>query len=129
MVRRVGFGDSEKSPKKERDVEQPKPPASAGGGKRSTRLIVAAFLIVWLTLWSVAIAFAVNAIMGQGSGSADIGLFVWVGVASLFWLLAANLLWRVLTGQPLARVKKGPSRAGQRRNGTNRGDWDHGEND
>ncbi len=129
MVRRVGFGDSNKSPKKERIVELPNPSAHAGGGRRSSRFIVGAFLTVWLTLWSVAIVFAVNAIVVQGLGSADIGLFVWVSVASLFWLLAANLLWRVLTGRPLGRAKMKRSDGHQHRGGLNRDDWDHGEND
>jgi hypothetical protein len=130
MVRRVGFGDTEKPPKEKRIDKQEAPARQAGGGKRATRLIVGAFLLVWLTAWSAAIAFSIEEIFDQGLGAAEIGLFVWVAVASIFWLLAANMLWRVLTGQPLSNGKRNrTSHTRQRGHGLDRGDWDHGGND
>lgn len=93
-------------------------------------MIVGAFLLVWLTAWSAAIAFSVDEIIEQGLGGADIGLFIWVAVASVFWLLAVNMLWRVLAGRPLSIGK--PNRSSdmrQRGHGLDRGDWDHGGHD
>ena len=128
MVRRVGFGGSEKSQADECDQDKPSPPPAAGGGKGATRLIVGAFLLVWLAAWSTAIAFAVSEIMDQGLGAADTFLFIWVGVASVFWVLAVNVLWRVLTGQPLSNGRR--NRRNQSRNGgLDRSDWDHGAHD
>lgn len=128
MVRRVGFGDTEKSPKDKHNEEQPSPPPRERGGKSTTRLIVGAFLLVWLAAWSTAIAFSVGEIMDQGLGAANIGLFIWVAVAFVFWGLAVNMLWRVLTGRPLSNGKKrrSPTHQGH---GLDRGDWDHGAND
>lgn len=130
MVRRVGFGDAEKPPKANRNDKQSAPAKTASGGRRTTRLIVGAFLLVWLTAWSAAIAVSVNKIMAQGLGAADIGLLIWAAVATVFWLLAANLLWRVLTGRPLSNGKSKRSRADRHHgHGLDRGDWDHGAND
>ena len=127
MVRRVGFGGSEKSRADERDQDKPPPPA-AGGGKGATQLIVGAFLLVWLAAWSTAIAFSVSEIMAQGLGAADTFLFIWVGVASVFWVLAVNVLWRVLTGRPLSNGRRN-RRNLSRNGGVDRGDWDHGAHD
>lgn len=130
MVRRVGFGDAERPPKANRNDNQTTPAINAGGGKRTTRRIVGAFLLVWLTAWSAAIAFSAQEIMDQGLGAADIGLLIWAVVASVFWLLAANLLWRVLTGRPLSSGKSMRKSANrQHGRGLDRGDWDHGAND
>ncbi len=130
MVRRVGFGDSDRPPRQKHKDNQPPPAPKAGGGKRTTRVIVGAFLLVWLAAWSTAIAFSVESIMDQGLGAADIGLFIWVAVASIFWLLAVTMLWKVMTGQPLSIGKtKRLSHKGQQGYGLDRGDWDHGEND
>lgn len=130
MVRRVGFGDADRPPKENRKDNQTAPARKAGGGKRTTRRIVGAFLLVWLTAWSAAIAVSVKKIMGQGLDAADIGLLIWAAVAAVFWLLAANLLWRVLTGRPLSSGKPRRSSASRHRgHGLDRGDWDHGAND
>ncbi len=130
MVRRVGFGDSDKQPKRNRQTENANSPAPPRGPGGATRWIVGAFLLVWLAAWSSAIAFSVNEIMTQGLGAAGMFLFVWVGVASIFWLLAANMLWRVLTGRPLSnRKRRNWGRAPKGHGGVRRGDWDHGAND
>lgn len=125
MVRRVGFGDSDKPPTESRKSEPPK-----GGVKGLTRVIVGAFLIVWLAAWSAAIAFAVNEIMAEGLGGAETFLFIWVAVATLFWLLAVSLLWRILTGRPLSnRNRRNWGRARKDHSGFNRGAWDRGAHD
>lgn len=130
MVRRVGFGDSDRPPKENRNNKSPAPAPRKAGGKRTTRWIVGAFLLFWLAAWSTAIAASINEIMDQGLGAADIGLFIWVAVASVFWLLAVNLFWRVLTGRPLSSGKKRRSSSShQQGHGLDRGDWDHGGDD
>ncbi len=130
MARRVGFGDTEKPPKEHRIDSQTKPANKTGGGKRKTRWIVGVFVLVWLIAWSAAIAFAIEEIVDQGLGASDFGLFIWVAVAMMFWLLAANLLWRALTGRPLSSGKsKRRSADRQHGHGLDRGDWDHGAND
>lgn len=130
MVRRVGFGDADRPPKANSNDKQAAPARNAGGGKRTTRRIVGVFLMVWLTAWSDAIAVSVNKIMAQGLGAADIGLLIWVIVAAVFWLLAANLLWRVLTGRPLSNGKSKRSTANRHHGrGLDRGDWGLGAND
>jgi hypothetical protein len=130
MVRRVGFGDNKEPPKQQRSDHRSVPPPKSGGGKSTTRLIVDVFLVFWLTAWSAAIAFSINQIVDQGLGAADIGLFIWVGFASLFWLLAINMLWRVLTGRPLSggNKKLGPRRRSVR-DGDDHNDWGRGGND
>lgn len=130
MVRRVGFGDNDRPPRKNRKLVDATAPAPSSGAARSTRLFVGAFLVIWLTLWSAAIAFSVNQIMAQGFGAADMFLFIWVGVASVFWLLAVNMLWRILTGRSLSGgARSNWGRAPKSHGGANRGDWDHGADD
>ena len=130
MVRRVGFGDEDRPPRRNQRRRDAPPPARGAGPSGATRLLVGAFLLVWLAAWSTAIAFAVNEIMSQGLGAAETFLFIWVGVASIFWLLAANMLWRVLTGRPLSnRKRRNWGRAPKGHGGVRRGDWDHGAND
>ena len=130
MVRRVGFGDGDEPSKQAKHTQDETPPANTGAPKGATRLIVGAFLVVWLAAWSAAIAFAADKIMSQGLGAAETFLFVWVGVATIFWLLAANLLWRVLTGRPLStRKRRNWGQTPPERGGLRRGDWDHGAHD
>lgn len=130
MVRRVGFGGNDKPPKKNSIDDRPASSAPSGGGKLTTRLIAGAFLLAWLAAWSTAIAFSIHEIIDQGLGAADIGLFIWVAVASVFWVLAVNMLWRVLTGRPLSNGKAKRSHDPRRHgHGRDRGDWDHGAND
>jgi len=130
MVRRVGFGDAERPPKAKRIDNQSTPAKKTASGKRTTRWVVGGFLLVWLTAWSAAIAFAIEKIRDQGLSPAEFGLFIWIAVAMVFWLLAANLLWRALTGRPLSIGKSKRSSAGRKHgHGLDRGDWDHGGND
>ncbi len=130
MVRRVGFGDDKEPPKQQRSDHRSVPPPKSGGGKSTTRLIVGVFLVVWLTAWSAAIAFSINQIVDQGLGAADFGLFIWVGFASLFWLLAISMLWRVLTGRPLSGGNKKQShRMRSVRDSDSHNDWGRGGND
>lgn len=130
MVRRVGFGDDKEPPRQQCSDHRSVPPSKGGGGKSTTRLIVGVFLVVWLTAWSAAIAFSVNQNVDQGLGAADIGLFIWVGFASLFWLLAISMLWRVLTGRPLSGgSKKRSPRKRSLRVSDDHNDWGRGGND
>ena len=123
MVRRVGFGDSDRPPKQEQRNSDQTPPARAGGPKKTTRLVVGAFMLAWLAGWSVAIAVAVDQIMAQGLGAVDAFLLIWIGVAAIFWLLAANVIWRVATGRPLSnRTRRNWGRAPRDHGGVNRGD-------
>ena len=130
MVRRVGFGDEDRSPREEpKDAPQSTPP-SKGGGKGGTRFVVGAFLSVWLLGWSAGIAAAINEIIEQGLGAADTFLFVWVAFASIFWVIAVVMLWRSLTGRPISNSRRRNwGRTPQERGGVRRGDWDHGAND
>ena len=130
MARRVGFGDSDRPPKKERQERKSEGRAAKGGVKGATRWIVGGFLAFWLTGWSAAIAFAVSEVIDQGPGGAETFLFVWVAIASVFWVLAVYMLWRVLTGRPISnggRMNRG--RAPGENGGLNRGDWDPGGDD
>ena len=130
MVRRVGFGDSEKPPRRTQQKSSAPEPAGKGGPKGATRLIVGVFLLVWLVAWSAGIAFAIDEIMSQGLGAAETFLFIWVGVATIFWLLAVSMLWRIMTGRPLSnRKRRNWGVATKDHRGLNRGDWDHGAHD
>ena len=106
MVRRVGFGGDGEPPRNKAQRENRDAPPPRGGKKRFVRLLVGAFLCVWLIGWSLAIAAAVEEIMAEGLGAAETALFVWVAVAAVFWVIALVFLWRLMTGRPISNRQR-----------------------
>ncbi len=73
-------------------------------GKRRVKWIIITFLSFWLAGWGYGIISAVDAYMNT-SGGASVFLMVWIGGASVGWLLAVLLLLALLFGKEVTKEK------------------------
>lgn len=73
-------------------------------GKARAKWIIVVFLLVWLSVWSFGIYSSVEAYQRSSGGDA-LFLMVWIGGASVGWLLAVLLLLALLFGKETANKK------------------------